>query len=481
MGSWATRALLVILLIAGAAAMTCAIITSQSRPPVGIEGEILFEASRIREGRPLYIDPIAGTREYGEPPTRYYVLYPPLWSWLVSLLPESAALLGSRIIATLLWLGLICAIVTSARQSSRWVTGLGGLFIAGTYVLILYGSSGRPDSAALCLAGMGLLLSVKAGRSGLLAGVLFALAAWLKPHIIGLGAGAFLATLFIDRRAAGLTVLGALAVSAPIAFILQKASGGVWISHLVMSTAQPLVLSIWLDNLYSRLPFFAAFIGFAAWCGFHERSSINIRVALSALAASVFCTLLLLAKTGSASNYWMEPCVAALIVLSQSAASRLSPIVATVATLQALWVGIATVRSSLDDIENTPKQSAILAKARQICGIGQQDVVLADEPGFEFSLNNRVIATPYQFTHLVRSGMFPVEIWQNDLIRPDVRCLVVHTDILERPLSAVDIQTDLFPPRIREVLSQRFVRAAQDGGMHVYRLRNGTQSDAPKN
>jgi hypothetical protein len=167
--------------------------------------------------------------------------------------------------------------------------------------------------------------------------------------------------------------------------------------------------------------------------------------------------------------------------LSQSAPSRLSPIVATVATVQALWVGIATVRSSLDDIENTPKQSAILAKARQICGIGQQDVVLADEPGFEFSLNNRVIATPYQFTHLVRSGMFPVEIWQNDLIRPDVRCLVVHTDILERPLSAVDIQTDLFPPRIREVLSQRFVLAAQDGGMHVYKLRNGTQSDSPKN
>ncbi|MGL4556251.1 MAG: hypothetical protein ACRCV5_02025, partial [Afipia sp.] len=106
---------------------------------------------------------------------------------------------------------------------------------------------------------------------------------------------------------------------------------------------------------------------------------------------------------------------------------------------------------------------------------------LADEPGFEFSLNNRVIATPYQFTHLVRSGMFPVEVWQNDLIRPDVRCLVVHTDILERPLSAVNTQTDLFPPQIREALSQRFVLSAQDGGMHVYRLRNGTQSDLPKN
>ncbi|WP_436434927.1 hypothetical protein, partial [Enterococcus faecium] len=65
------------------------------------------------------------------------------------------------------------------------------------------------------------------------------MAAWLKPHIIGLGAGAFLATLLIDRRAAGFTVLGALAVSAPIAFLLQKASGGAWISHLVMSTAQP--------------------------------------------------------------------------------------------------------------------------------------------------------------------------------------------------------------------------------------------------
>jgi ABC-type transport system substrate-binding protein len=86
MGSWATRALLVILLIAGAAAMTCAIITSQSRPAVGIEGEILKPLVSVKAG--LYIDPIAGTHEYGEPPTRYYVLYPPLWSWLVSLLPD---------------------------------------------------------------------------------------------------------------------------------------------------------------------------------------------------------------------------------------------------------------------------------------------------------------------------------------------------------------------------------------------------------
>jgi antibiotic biosynthesis monooxygenase (ABM) superfamily enzyme len=143
-------------------------------------------------------------------------------------------------------------------------------------------------------------------------------------------------------------------------------------------------------------------------------------------------------------------------------------------------VGIATVRSSLEDIENAPKQLAILTKARQICGIGQHEVVLADEPGFEFSLNNRVIATPYQFTHLVRSGTFPLELWQNDLMRPDVRCLVVHTDILERPLSAVNIQTDLFPPQIRETLSRRFELAAQDGGMRVYRLRSGKPPDLPK-
>lgn len=475
---WAMRTLVVVLITMVAAALAYAFLTMYVRPLDGVEGEILFEAARIREGRALYIDPLIGTSEYGLPPTRYYVLYLPVWSWLVSWLPAGSAPVAGRLIATCLWLGLLGTIAATAKPSSRNTAWLAVAFVAGTYVLILYGSSARPDSIAVCAAGLGLIISVKNGRSGFVAGCLFALAAWLKSNVIGLAAGAFLATLLADRKAAGLTILGALTVSIPIAVVLELVSHGAWITHLLASTVQPFSLSILIERLDGRLQFFAGLICLAAWCGVRRLDLPEARVGLTALTTSTIWTVVLLSKTGSASNYWMEPCVAAALLIAQAGPPRLGPIAAVLAVVQALWVGVATVRSSIEGIHDASARAALLARARTICGIGQNDVVLADEPGLELQLNNRVIATPYQFSYLARSGRFPIATWRQDVERPEIRCLAMRIDLLERPPSNNDAEVDAFPPAIREVLVRRFVLADQDTGWRIYRLRNTPETGA---
>jgi hypothetical protein len=80
--------------VALALVLVWAVADVRARPPMGGEGEALFEAARMRAHLPLYTDPIEGAWEQGAPPARYYVLYPPLWSWALSLLPAPTLSFG---------------------------------------------------------------------------------------------------------------------------------------------------------------------------------------------------------------------------------------------------------------------------------------------------------------------------------------------------------------------------------------------------
>src|SRR5579884_3638140 len=70
-----------------------AVLTLSVRLTIPGETEVLFEASRIRAGLPLYVDPVVGAFDYGAVPARYFVVYPPLWSWGVSHVPAGRAAL----------------------------------------------------------------------------------------------------------------------------------------------------------------------------------------------------------------------------------------------------------------------------------------------------------------------------------------------------------------------------------------------------
>jgi hypothetical protein len=178
---------------------------------------------------------------------------------------------------------------------------------------------------------------------------------------------------------------------------------------------------------------------------------------------------------GSASNYWMEPCLVALAVFARAPLPSLHGLARAVvvagAVGQTLWVAVAGVRSSFEGLVRAPREAAALAHARATCGAAAGDVVLADEAGLEMMLDGRVVQVPFVTTQLVRAGRYPVGQWQADVRRPAVRCLVMQSDLLERSVEDVDPAHDLFAPPLRATLRERFVLRSQGDGLWVYGVR----------
>ena len=195
--------------------------------------------------------------------------------------------------------------------------------MGGAHTLTLYGASARPAGVATALAAFALERSVRAKRTGAVESGLFALAAWLKPNVLGLGAGAMASQLAAPLR----VVLGCGSVSAVVAAHLQGASRGQAWHHLAAATLQPLVLEQWAEQIVSRAPFFAAPIAFALLCGVAGRGDAGVRIASLGLATSLAWTLVSLAKIGSASCYWMEPCLGAVVVCAPTRPSPPRPAV----------------------------------------------------------------------------------------------------------------------------------------------------------
>jgi hypothetical protein len=122
------------------------------------------------------------------------------------------------------------------------------------------------------------------------------------------------------------------------------------------------------------------------------------------------------------------------------------------------------VRSSVEAIVAARVHADLIARARTACGARAGEIVLADEPGLELMLNRRVVTTPFQMTHLAWSGRYPLEPWIADVERPDVRCLVMEDDLLERPLDDVRVAHDLL---------------VEQGGWRLYRAREPPDTSEP--
>jgi hypothetical protein len=451
------------------ATLAFAVATVRSRPLENTEGCLLFEASRIRAGLPLYTDPLRGARDYGAVPARYYVLYPPLWSALLALLPEASAPTLARGLSGVAWYGALAWIAWGAHRRKRPLGVIFAAFVGGVYTLTLYAASARPDAAAVALAAVALERSARAKRTGPLEGAMFAVAAWLKPNVIGLGVGAMASQVAALPR----VLLGWTAVTAAVAATLQSVSGGLWLHHLASTTLQPLSLSLWVEQITTRGPFFAVPVAFALVCGQSGRADPGVRIAVIALATSLAWTLVSLAKIGSTTCYWMEPCIGALVVCAHAPVPTLSPrwkvVLSVAAPLSALWTGVASVRSSVESILTSPEKARALRELRDAVAPAEEEmVILSDDVGIELALNGRLVDTPFQTTGLVRAGRFPRDLWIADVERSAIVGLVATSDLLERPLDEVDPVHDRYDVTMRRVLTDELVLAKRVAGFYVY-------------
>lgn len=445
------------------------VVTLGVRPLDGVEGDVLFEADRIRAGHPLYVDPAIGAHEYGEPPARYLVLYPPLWSAFLAIFPS---VVFARVVSALAWFGSLAWIVRNAPRERRMHAGALAVLCASIWVLALYGASGRPDAVAILLSALALERSARKGDVDATAGVLFALAAFVKPNVIGAAPGAVVMAFLATRRLHGF--VAAVVTSAVVSAILHVASGGRFLHHLLASTGQGADGALFVEQLVHRVPFFVLPIAFAFGAGLGARKDPGVRIALGALATSSVWALASGAKIGSASNYFLEPMICALVVMARAdlpAFARTGLALPIACLVQALWTGIASVKSATHEIALSFQRADAIAKTRVTCGAGTEDVILADEPGIERMLNGRVVATPFQSTHLARRGRFDLGAWIADVKRPEVKCLYMQDDLLDRPLDRISIAHDRFGIELRRVLRERFVLVAHDEGYRIYRAR----------
>lgn len=446
------------------------------RPLDGVEGEVLFESDRLRAHLPLYVDPAVGAREYGAVPARYYVLYPPVWSWLLSFVPRSssfgidaAALIGRFVATCCFWLPFALTAGHALRERRRDVI-LAAAFGGGMWTLALFGTSARPDAAAIACSGIALVRAARKKELDVLCGVLFAIAAWMKPNVVGIAPGAFLGcAIALGPRAILRPLAGALAAGVAIGAILTAVASRVWLDHLLLSTGQAPSFSLWLEQMGARGPFFVLPFAAALVLGWRNRRDAGSAIATSALATSAGWAFLCLAKIGSASNYFIEPTIAAVVVLVSVPAPKVTFVGAALVLVQVSWNGVATIRSATERIFADQARFAMLADARPRCGAAEKDVVIADEPGIERMLDGRIVQTPFQSTHLSARGAFPLDAWKADLASPEVRCLLMQNDLLER--TERSREHDRFPPAIVAMLRASFELVEERAGYRLYRRR----------
>lgn len=426
--------------------------TTGIRWPYFGEAETVFEAARLRAGLPLYVDPLVGAREYGVPYSRFYVTYPPIFALVVRLLPASIALVGSRVVSILSWAGSLAWLVASARPGCRRNAGASAIYVGGLWILANFAGTGRPDAFACALATLGLVRTLRKGRVDWLAALLLVLAPWTKPSLLGLPAGALLADAFARRKADGL--VRALSISVAVAIALGLATDGQAFVHSFLSMAQPLSFVNWLANVPARAPFFFPLFALAIVFAWRRRQEHAAVVGLGAIVGATAWVLFSFAKTGSAANYWMEPCLAAIAVLAHVEGpytfGKSGPVAAVATAAIVIYADVAAVEGSFSRLASYRREAAFLASARARCHAGPQDVITADVSGLELALNGRIVAPAYQMTYLALAGKYPVAVWLHDLESPRVHCHIRTSPLLDALPSIASYLSEEFAPVGRE-------------------------------
>jgi hypothetical protein len=283
---------------------------------------------------------------------------------------------------------------------------------------------------------------------------------------------------FLSRRRGGGGVLGALVTSALLALTLQIATAGAWLPHLVRSICQPLSLLHVFRQLRAVAPLLITPLAGVVWWGARFRDHPDTAISFPALLTSVAWTLFSLSKVGTADNHWLEPSLAALILLARTPRPAVSPIVrrwlSLAVAVQASVLAGVSGHASFEGATIAPLRLSLISRARQVCGAEAGDIVLAPDVGIEFMVNGRILTTPFEMTYLARAGAFPQSLWMADLESEHIRGVIMENDLLEHPLPAA-MSYDRLDAQFLELFTHRFRLAEESGGLRLYRLRSPTE------
>jgi hypothetical protein len=450
-----------------------------TRPFGRVEAELVYQASRLQRGLPLYVDPAQGAWEMGAPPTRYYVLYTPLWPWLLAKLsPTSLASMRTvgRALNGLLLLGTLGAVVRASRRDNRVTVMTGALLTLGLAMLVREAGTADADMAAVALSTLGLLrLNQRRGLDGLSAALLAA-APLMKPSVLGTPVGAVVAHVVTHwrsgwRRLLLPLVVGGL-VAGALAGVFHVWSHGTWLTHIVRATGQTLSFDRWLQEVGGRFMFLGVPHVVAGIFAVRRRAPL---VATLPLATSVAWSLFSMAKHGSGTQYWLEPTMAALVALGTcapaTAPSRRGAWLAWAGLVLALAVGATSFPELVSAAREERRWNAVVESLRAHCTLRPGEVIVSSDSTLELELDGRVIVPSWQTSYLVRTGKFPLEEWRHDLARPDGAHWFVHSeDYLEPPPAVIEGITEVsaYRKELRDVMEASFAFDTEIDGMLVY-------------
>ena len=467
------RHLLACAAVLGVAAVGFVVFAMTHRPDNPVEAELLFEALRVARGHALYVDPSIGAWEDGAPPSRYFVLYTPIWPWLLGHLarPDLESLrLSGRSIAALSWLGIFFAPTRAADSARRPLVHTAALLGLAVYFLARSGPNATPDTLAVCLAAFGLARIAKQGRLDGVAAALLAVAPLVKPSCLGVAAGVGLALVITrDRRAWRALVAGGAAF-AVVAVFCHVVSDGHWLAHIVRSTRQPLTFARFADELGVR--FFVLGAPHLVVLAVAVRRRAPLLVVMPLL-TSIMWSSFSMAKYGSGTNYWLEPTMAALVTLAVLPRARAWAHWRWPASVLAASIAITSVPAYVGELERWIERRDELALLDAHCTRRPGEVVVSSEAAIELALDGRLLVPDWQSSFLARAGAFPLEEWQRDLLRPEVRWVVLPFDPDEPDPVHADavVERSAFRDLLRPSLDAGMVRDGRIGRFHVFRRR----------
>ena len=437
------------------------------RQPLYSEAMILFNASRIREGLPLYVPAVIGAHEYGEPPARYWVAYTPVYATILAAIPSAAALVVARLLGLFAWYAALIRSVLRARPGDRARAAIAALFLASIYRFMSEAASAKPDALALLVVVVALDRVLDRRGADARAGLLFALAALIKPSVFGAAIGALAASSLVTRR-----IRGSLAAAATLATAfagLQLATGGLGLSHLRAAVALEFQLELAQSTVPARFVFVAGLIALAALGAWQARRDASARIGLAALASSIVVAAIGFGKVGASTNYLMEPSLVSLLLICRFRPQMPRRLVSTFALASALgvtfvWSTNASIRSLAGQTRELGSAVPALERIRGRCAGREGEIVLSSDPGTELVVNGRLHSHPIELTAETMSGRFPEPVWVADVQHPNVRCYVAGVGddgAPPRPPGS-------FPPAVADALRERFVLSFVDSGYAVY-------------
>lgn len=451
-------------------------------PQNPVASEIGFEALRVARKLPLYVDPWKGAWEDGAPPSRYYVLYTPIFPTLVGKLAAlwSPTLAGvqttGRAIAVLAWLGFHVPVVIFAEKDRRWATAVAAMFGASLYFISRHAASMSPDTLATALVCGGVLRAVVKNRIDPLAAVLLIAGPFVKPSCLGGVAGAALVHLALRRDGWLRTVVAGALAGGLLILACHLASGGAWLANIKSSTGQPLTLTRWLQEFGSRAIVLGVPHLVIAWLAWKRRTTW---LAVGPLLGSIAWATFMMAKHGSGSHYWFEPTGLAIIAISRMpvAIGSFGPQPEPMWTRwAALAFGVVAAITSWPQYALEPGRyrawDARIAALRAHCVRGPGDFVISSDFETEMQLDGGRISVPaWQSVFLAKTGKFPLDAWRADLARPEVKWVVLGVDPRHPPPETNDtkIEGNPFNDILRDVLFEHFDFDRELAGTWVFR------------